>query len=147
MPRSAWDQTQSTLSDLVEYAASPWAGQAMARNTLENMFGPAPTPFRFLHDYPVELAMRPSQLKASAEETGMLAGDLFAFEGRYRELKVPVTIVAGSDDRVLNAHEQSARLHRDLPNSTLHLVKGSGHMVPHTGHAEVMAAIDQASAG
>ena len=70
----------------------------------------------------------------------------FAARGRYAELKMPVVIVAGEEDRLIDIDEQSARLHSELPNSTIHRVPGAGHMVHQTAPEAVVAAIDLASA-
>ena len=46
----------------------------------------------------------------------------FAARERYAELKMPVVILAGEEDRLIDIDEQSARLHSELPNSTIHRV-------------------------
>ena len=60
---------------------------------------------------------------------------------QYRLLQMPVAIVAGAEDRLIES-EQSAHLHRDIPHSTLRCVPGSGHMVHQTATGEIMTAID-----
>jgi pimeloyl-ACP methyl ester carboxylesterase len=62
-------------------------------------------------------------------------------EKQYRLLQMPVAIVAGAEDRLIES-EQSVHLHRDIPHSTLRSVPGTGHMVHQTATAEVMSAID-----
>jgi pimeloyl-ACP methyl ester carboxylesterase len=70
--------------------------------------------------------------------------DAFALQGRYTELKMPVVIIAGAEDRLVDTDDQSARLHDELPKSTFHRVPGAGHMVHQTATARVLAAIDEA---
>jgi pimeloyl-ACP methyl ester carboxylesterase len=65
---------------------------------------------------------------------------------RYKELEMPVVIVAGEEDQLVETEKQSARLHRELPRSVLRLVRGGGHMVHQTATNKVMAAIDAAKA-
>jgi pimeloyl-ACP methyl ester carboxylesterase len=60
---------------------------------------------------------------------------------QYRLLQMPVAIVAGAEDRLIES-EQSAHLHRDIPHSTLRCVPDTGHMVHQTATAEIMSAID-----
>jgi pimeloyl-ACP methyl ester carboxylesterase len=60
---------------------------------------------------------------------------------QYRMLQMPVAIVAGAEDRLIES-EQSAHLHRDIPHSTLRCVPDTGHMVHQTATAEIMSAID-----
>ena len=69
----------------------------------------------------------------------------FAARGHYADLKMPVFILAGEEDRLINIDEQSARLHSELPNSTIHRVPGAGHMVHQTAPDAVMNAIERAA--
>jgi pimeloyl-ACP methyl ester carboxylesterase len=54
-----------------------------------------------------------------------------AFRDDYRQLRMPVAMIAGEEDRLIES-EQSARLHRDIPHSTLRCIPGTGHMVHQT---------------
>jgi pimeloyl-ACP methyl ester carboxylesterase len=71
--------------------------------------------------------------------------DAFALCKRYADLRMPVVIIAGEQDRLIDIDKQSARLHRDVTQSTLHRVPGAGHMVHQTATDAVMAAIDEAA--
>jgi pimeloyl-ACP methyl ester carboxylesterase len=71
--------------------------------------------------------------------------DAFASQKDYAKLKMPVVIVAGEEDRLIDIHKQSARLHRDITQSTLHRIPGVGHMVHQTATTTVMVAIDEAA--
>ena len=62
----------------------------------------------------------------------------------YPQLKMPVVIVAGAEDHVVDS-EQSTKLHRDIPDSILHLIPATGHMVHQTATAEILCAIDTAT--
>ena len=64
---------------------------------------------------------------------------------RYAD-SAAVVILAGEEDRLINTEAQSARLHSELPHSTIHRVKRAGHMVHQTKPATVMAAINEAGA-
>ena len=66
--------------------------------------------------------------------------DAFALRSRYADLKMPVVIIAGEEDRLIDIDKQSARLHRDTAQSALHRVPGAGHMVHQTA-----IAIDEAA--
>ena len=54
---------------------------------------------------------------------------------------MPVRLIAGSDDRIVDTDEHSARLHRELGKSTFRNMPGIGHMVHHAAPEEVVAAI------
>jgi pimeloyl-ACP methyl ester carboxylesterase len=55
--------------------------------------------------------------------------------------EVSVTFGVHPEDRLIES-EQSVRLHRDTPHSTLRCVPGTGHMVHQTATGEIMTAID-----
>jgi pimeloyl-ACP methyl ester carboxylesterase len=108
--------------------------------TAPENFGPSPVPEKF-QGFPEEMAVRPSQIRASAAESALMIPSTHALEKHYRQLQMPVAIVAGAEDRLIES-EQSAHLHRDIPQSTLRCVPGTGHMVHQTATAEIMTAID-----
>ena len=132
------------LGDAIRNAVSPLLARAMWPLVLRKLFGPAPTPDKFA-GFPKEMTFRPSQLQASAADTALMVPDAVARSGRYRELAMPVVIVAGDSDRLVETNKQSARLHADLPQSRLLVIQGAGHMVHQTATPDVMAAIDEAA--
>jgi pimeloyl-ACP methyl ester carboxylesterase len=69
---------------------------------------------------------------------------VYALGKQYGLLQMPVAIVAGAEDRLIES-EQSAHLHRDIQHSTLRCVPGTGHMVHQTATGEIMTAIDMAA--
>jgi pimeloyl-ACP methyl ester carboxylesterase len=131
------------IGDLMSLTLAPLISRAMWTISIENMFGPKPVPTKF-SGFPKEMALRPSQIKAGAGESAMMIPDAFAFQGEYARLKMPVVIVAGEEDRLVDV-EQSAQLHRQIPQSTLRRLSGAGHMVHQTETLEVMSAINEAS--
>jgi len=54
---------------------------------------------------------------------------------------MPVTIMAGALDRVVDPADHSVRLHRELPHSRLILVPGYGHMVHHAAVDSIADAV------
>jgi pimeloyl-ACP methyl ester carboxylesterase len=87
-----------------------------------------------------------SQIRASAAESALMIPGAFALQESYGDLKMPVVVIAGQDDRLIDIDDQSAELHRDLTQSTFHSVTGAGHMVHQTATKQVMAAIVEAAA-
>jgi predicted nuclease with RNAse H fold len=61
---------------------------------------------------------------------------------QYKNLKMPVDIIAGQGDRIIDIDEQSGRLHREVPHSKFYRVPGAGHMVHQTAPDAVMVAIN-----
>lgn len=130
------------LGDLMSLTLAPLIGRIMWPVSIGNMFGPKPIPAKFC-GFPKEMALRPSQIRAGAGESAMMIPDAFTFQGEYERLKMPVVIVAGEDDRIVEV-EQSARLHRQIAESTFHRLPGAGHMVHQTETKQVMSAVDEA---
>ena len=88
---------------------------------------------RSSRQFPKEMALRPSQIRASAAESALMISDAFHFEDKYAELKMPVVIIAGEDDRLIDVDKQSARLHSDVSQSAFHRVARNGPHDPSDG--------------
>ena len=122
-------------------AAFPFVRRLMAPETMRRVFAPCAVPGRFKRGYPMPLAMRLSQMQAVDDEAEMLFDAAKTLSGLYRNLSVPVRLIAGSDDRIVNTEQHTARLHEELGTSTFRRVLGCGHMVHHAAPEEVIAAI------
>ena len=119
------------VGDVLRYTVSPLLGRALAPKLIRKVFAPAPVTAQFAKRFPVELALRPSQIRASAEDTALMIPAAANFDGRYSELEMPVAIMAGADDKIVDVDRQSRRLHEALPGSELRLIPGAGHMIHH----------------
>jgi pimeloyl-ACP methyl ester carboxylesterase len=64
---------------------------------------------------------------------------------RYATMRLPVRIIYGRDDRILNHQEQGEALAAILPGATLTLIDG-GHMLPVTAPGVVAQFIREAAA-
>ena len=128
------------LGDILRYTLSPLISRLMWPLLLRKLFGPSPVPKKFA-GFPEEMAVRPSQLRAAAAELALMIPSAHALQKTYKQLAMPVAIVAGDKDRVIEPH-QSARLHRNIEHSTLRRVPATGHMVHQTATSEIMSAID-----
>jgi len=54
------------LGDLLRYTISPILGRLMAPMVCRKLFAPAPVSTRFENEFPLELAVRPSQINGNA---------------------------------------------------------------------------------
>jgi len=129
------------LGDLMRFTVSPALGRLMTPMILKHTFAPAPVSARFARDYPIELSLRPSQLRAAAAEAGMMVPEAAALAKRLPGLATPALILTGREDRVVNASHQSGWLAEQLPQARLVSVEGAGHMVHHTAPERVAAEI------
>lgn len=130
------------LGDLMAYTIAPLVSRLIWPLMLAKVFGPQPVPEKFAK-FPKEMALRPSQIRASAVESTLMIPDALRFHARYGELKMPVVIIAGEEDKIVDTNAQSVRLHADILQSEFQLVKGAGHMIQQTATDDVFAAIDR----
>lgn len=131
------------IGDVLSHTISPMVSRLLWPLILRKIFGPSPVPSKF-KSFPKEMAFRPSQIRASAAESAFMIPGASDLQEAYGKLKMPVAIIAGAGDRLIGP-EQSVHLHRDISQSTLHCVPGSGHMVHQTSTAQIMSAIELVS--
>jgi pimeloyl-ACP methyl ester carboxylesterase len=135
------------IGDLIRYTLAPILSRLIWPLLMAKIFGPRSVPKKFSDGFPKEMAVRPSQLRASAAEAVLMIPDAFALQEDYKKLSMPVIIIAGEKDRLIDIDKQSARLHNDIRQSTFHRVAGAGHMIHQTATSRVMAAIHEATTG
>ena len=133
------------IGDLLRYTLSPWINRLMWPLAAKRLFAPSEITQSF-RAYPAWMSSRPLQLRAQAAEMALGVAGAARLRNEYRDITVPVVIMAGTDDRYVDTGWNSVRLHRELPGSELTLAPGAGHMVHHIVPEEVMAAIDSAAA-
>ncbi len=130
------------VGDVLSNTVSPLAARITWPLMVSKIFSPAHVPRKF-GGFPKEMALRPSQLQASAGESALMIPDAYHFQNSYKDLKMPVVIVAGEDDKIVDI-EQSVRLHSEISHSKLHRIPAAGHMIHQTGTHQVMSAIQEA---
>ena len=134
------------LGDVLRYTLVPLIARLAWPLIMRKIFGPAVEPPSFARDFPAEMALRPSQIRASAEESALMVPNALRQQKRYSELEMPVTIIAGAHDRVIDTQRQSGRLHAEIRQSILYSIPGAGHMVHHAADPRVLTAIAEARA-
>ncbi|APX84489.1 alpha/beta hydrolase [Methylorubrum extorquens] len=132
------------IGDVMRYTVSPVIGRLILPGLIKAMFAPADVPERFDRLMPKELMLRPSQLRAAAEDAALMTPVTVELQQHYRELTLPVVIIAGADDQIADVGRQSERLHRELPGSEFIAIPGQGHMIHHLAPDQVIGAIERA---
>jgi pimeloyl-ACP methyl ester carboxylesterase len=130
------------IGDILSHTLSPLISRATWPLMMAQIFGPRSVPRKF-EAFPKEMALRPSQVRASAAESALMIPDAFYLRNQYADLKMPVVIIAGEQDRLIDVETQSARLHSDISQSRFRRVPGTGHMVHQTATDQVMSAINE----
>jgi pimeloyl-ACP methyl ester carboxylesterase len=106
------------------------------------MFSPLPVPERFAKGFPHGLPLRPSQIRAEAQDTATMVSAVAAMQHHYRELRMPVVIMAGTKDRMVDHRKHTVRLHEEIAQTALRLVPGVGHMLHYAVPEQVVDAIE-----
>jgi len=102
-----------------------------APQVLDQVFGPEPVP----DDYAIKggalLGLRPSSFRNTSRDYLASGRDLRWMAGQYDSLQVPVRILFGAEDRILEADLHGRALVAKHPHIRLEVIEG-GHMLPIT---------------
>ena len=130
------------LGDVMRYTVSAMSARAMLGHALRGMFAPAPIPGNYLPTLSREMLVRPSQIRATAEDAALLMPSAASLAKRYASMRVPTTIFAGDDDRVIDPAKHSRRLATIVPDAELRMLAGVGHMTHFAVTDEIVEAVD-----
>ncbi|AWN48824.1 alpha/beta hydrolase [Methylobacterium terrae] len=130
------------LGDAARALVPGAVGRAMAPQVFRHVFKPQPVPARFTARFPVALSLSATQSRASAEDTASMNAAVALMQSRYAALRLPVAILSGDADAVVDPAEQSCRLHAEVAGSTLTLLPGQGHMIHYAAKARIVRAVD-----
>jgi pimeloyl-ACP methyl ester carboxylesterase len=134
------------LGHLWRYTGAPLLGRMLWPRLAKRMFAPAALPERFRR-LPEWMALRPSQLGASAAESGLMVPAAERLSKRYAELTLPVTVIAGDGDRVIDPEGNAVRLHKEISHSELLMQPHAGHMAHYADPERIMAALHKLGTG
>ena len=121
------------------YTIAGLSTRLLFNRIVKGIFAPDTAPAHFVPLLSQELMLRPSQLRASAEDAEYLRPAALEMYSKYPSLEMPVTIVAGGKDPVVDPEAHSIRLHGDIVQSNLILKPLAGHMVHYTAVDEIVA--------
>ena len=118
------------LGPLLRHTVAPPFARLTLAPTLRGMCAPRPVPPAFRALFPRELVPRPSQIRATAQDGAIMVDEARRLLERLPMLRAPALVMAGTSDRVVDPHDQSARLAGEI-GARLVLVPDAGHMVHH----------------
>lgn len=124
------------LGDALAYTVSPLVGRMIAPAGLKASFAPAEISPKFRR-FPMEMALRPSQVRATAGDTALMVPGAYSLAKRYDELDLPVLIMAGSGDLIAHPDEHAEKLVSRIKDAELRMIEGSGHMIHYTATDDV----------
>jgi pimeloyl-ACP methyl ester carboxylesterase len=105
------------------------------------MFLPQTMPRRFAEVFPFALAGRAGQVLAEAKGAALMLASVSANAAGDRSCAVPVHVLAGDQDLVVNPNVHAAGLARSLPRGRLTMLPGLGHMIHHFAQPAIVQAI------
>jgi pimeloyl-ACP methyl ester carboxylesterase len=129
------------IGDVMRYTVAPLFGSVMLPVNLKAMFAPQAVPECFSRNFPYGFPVRPGQIRAEAQDAVTMVPGAAAMRSHCSDLRLPVTIMAGIDDQIVDPDNQSVWFHHAVAGSELQLVPGAGHMVHYAVPAQVVAAI------
>jgi pimeloyl-ACP methyl ester carboxylesterase len=121
---------------------TPFLGRAFVRKSLKLAYDPQDVQNEYA-EQAAEMWMRPDHIRACAYDERTLRASLKVLSQRYRDIEMPVVIVTGSADRLLDPNEHAYRLQKTIRNSKLIVLPDTGHQLPQTRPDAVISAIDQ----
>jgi pimeloyl-ACP methyl ester carboxylesterase len=125
--------------------ASAFVPDSYVRSAIDAVFAPDPVPEGYDDFLGTPLTLRRGTLTTNVAQVNALRAELVTMEARYPALELPVELVHGSEDTVVPLDIHSGPLSKLLPNVTLTVIPGAGHM-PHHAHQDVVIqAIDRAA--
>ena len=109
---------------------------------LGTLFGPQQAPSDFGVRGGGFRSLLPSTFCGASTDMAAVEQDLVPQQGRYGELRLPVRILYGDGDRVLDWHQQGESLRDKVPQADLQVIPG-GHMIPVTQAAATAAWLEE----
>jgi len=129
------------IGNLVVNRLTPFLGRAMVRKSLQEAYDPQDVQEDYV-EQSLELWIQPDHIRACAYDEWTLGASLIGLSKHYRDIEVPVVIVTGSADRLLNPEEHAYPLHKAIKNSKLVVLPETGHQLPQTRPDVVVSAVD-----
>lgn len=131
------------LRRLVAHTLTVPMGLLMRRSVVKGIFAPDPAPDDFAIRGGGLLGMRPDNFYAASSEIALVNDCLPDMIKRYGQLTLPIGLIYGAQDRVLDFRKHGQALADRVPGLKLQLVDGRGHMLPITATARVVEVVQQ----
>ncbi|MEP7031208.1 MAG: alpha/beta hydrolase, partial [Pseudolabrys sp.] len=98
---------------------------------VQSVFAPQAPPPDYIARSGARMILRPSEFVANAQDIVALKPFVTGQSPRYPQIKVPLAIIADDDDTIVYTRIHSRPLAGEVPQASLTIIPGIGHMVPH----------------
>ena len=103
---------------------------------LSLVFAPEPPPYDFATRAGGLLGIRPSAFRTASEDMLAIPRDVPGLASRYGEIAIPVSVLYGDRDAVLNYKVNGLPMEAAVPHARVQILEGRGHMLPITAPGE-----------
>lgn len=117
--------------------ASAFVPESYVKTATAAVFAPDPVPLGYDAWLGAALTLRRETLATNTAQVNALRAELVEMEPRYPGLTLPIELIHGSADTIVPLGIHSGPLAKLLPNVTLTVIPGAGHM-PHHANANVV---------
>ena len=137
---------QAWVRTLVAWTLATPATVLQGKKMLGLVFGPEPVPADFATRGGGLLSLRPSQFIAASTDLQAAPDSMRALQTRYGELHMPVSVLYGRQDRILDPINNGEDFVAKISGAKLDMVDG-GHMLPVTNPTLTADFIRRAAGG
>jgi pimeloyl-ACP methyl ester carboxylesterase len=121
--------TSPLLRRLIAWTLATPLSMANRERALTLLFGPQPVVGDFATRGGGVLNLRPESFIAASEDLLAAHGELVDMPARYKNLTVPLGILYGADDRIVDPGLHGEGLAAKVTGADLELIEGGGHMI------------------
>lgn len=123
-----------------------WTPRALIKQQIDSVFAPQSAPDGYDDHFGPELTVRRSQLRVNALQRRALLSEIETLSPRWTEITVPIEVVHGDADSIVDHDLHAVGLARTHPGVThIRTLPGIGHMPHHVARPEIVDAIDRAA--
>ena len=116
------------VGDALRYTISPISTWLALPVFAKKTFAPRPVPDVVKTQYPRLMLIRPSQLRAVAEDSAFMLPSAARMMMSYRRLECPTAIIAGRNDEIVDS-QQAVELQKAMPHAAVTVAPDLGHML------------------
>ncbi len=114
-------------------------------SSIAGTFAPQSAPDGYGDYIGAGLTLRPDSMRANIRQVNTSRPQVVALSQRYPELRLPIEIVHGEEDRTVPIHVHAEEIEKIVPQVNTVRLPGVGHMPHHAAPQVVIDAIDRAA--
>ena len=134
-----YDVTRWMLSWTIAAPLAMRRGEAI----VANLFAPNPVPEDFGTRAGSLLSLRPGNFRNASRDLVEAGGELASYAARYGSIGMPVGVLFGQGDRILDHRQHGLALERQIPRVEVELIEVGGHMTPISSPERSVALVER----